>query len=318
MAVSTWGQLRLILQTGAPEVPLDLLDSWLNERYEQVLEATDWIGRKAHASLETTAAYQSSTDSVTATVGSTAVTGLHTSWTSAITGQRFYIPGDTAVYVMTYVSATSLTLDRAYEGQGSDPAGTVYSASPYVFMQDVYTLPSDCDSVVTVLDPISGQPLAPFTKDGLDASVASRALIGYPQSWAQYDDSAEASPPVLHQIQLYPPPQYARGFPLEYLRLANAFTGSNTSSSPLPFLSNSVLLNGVRADIQVYLENFTGAKGYEAMFENELARLLRVEHTQRRVKTSVKMADRFTRHRLARSARGLMSAWRGGEPGGPY
>lgn len=313
----TWGQLRLQLQTSAPEVSLDLLDEWLNTRYEQVLEATDWIGLKAHSTIQTTAAYQSVTDTVTATVGSTAVAGLGTTWTTAITGQRFYVPGNTATYIAAYVSGASLTLDRPYEGNGSDPAGTVYAASPYVFMQNVYSLPSDCRSVVTVLDAITGLPLGSFTKDGLDRSVGPRTLVGYPQSWAEYDDSTELSPPVLHQIELYPPPLYARGFPLEYLRAALGFDGGNTSGNPLPFVSNSVLLHGVRADIQLHLKDFTAAKGYELMFQEELARLLRVEHQQRRVKTSLKMADRFTRHRLARAARGMQNAWRGGTPGGP-
>lgn len=313
----TWGQLRLQLQTSAPEIPLDLLDEWLNTRYAAVLDATDWIGRKAHAMIQTQAAYQSGTDTVTATVGSNAITSLGTTWTIAITGQKFYIPGDTAVYTATYVSGTSLTIDRPYEGNGSDAPGTVYAKASYVFMQNVYTLPADSDSVVTVLDPITGEPLQSFTKDGLDASVGARTLVGYPQSWAEYDDSPESSPPVLHQIELYPPPLYARGFPLEYLRNANAFDGISTSLSPLPFISSNVLLYGCRADIQLHLENYKKAEGYELQFEGELARLLRVEHQQRRVKTSVKMASRFTRHRMARAARGLNSSWRGGTLGGP-
>lgn len=315
--MSTWGQLRLLLQTTAPEITLDLIDGWLNERYEAVLESTDWIGLKAHSTIQTVAAYQSTTDTVTATVGSTAIVGLGTAWTNAINGEKFYIPGDTATYLPTYVSGTSLTLDRAYEGNGSDAAGTVYANSPYVFMQNVYTLPSDCSSVVTVLDPITELPLNPFTKDGLDQSVGARTLVGYPQSWAQFDDSPETSPPQLHQIELYPPPLYARGFPLEYRRVALGFDGGNTSGVPLMFVSNSVLLHGVRSDIWLHLKDYKAAEGYEAKFQGELDRMLLVEHAQRRVKATVKMADRFTRHRMQRAARGLVSAWRGGTLGGP-
>jgi hypothetical protein len=300
----TWGQLRLQLQTSAPDVSLDLLDEWLNTRYEQVLEATDWQGLKAHATLQTQAAYESATDTVTVTVGSSSVAGSGTAWTSAITGQRFYVPGDTVIYAATYVSGTSLTLDRPYEGNGAAATGTVYAGSSYVFMQHIYALPSDCRSVVTVLDPITGLPMESFTKDGLDRSAGSRARVGYPAGWAEYDDSPETSPPVLHQIELNPPPLQARGFPLEYLRAALAFDGGNTSGSPLPFVSSTVLLAGVRSDIALHQERFTKAKGYEEEFSQELARLLLVEHTQRRVKASVKMAPRFTRHRMARAARG--------------
>lgn len=314
--MSTWGQLRLLLQSSAPEIPLDLLDSFLNTRYASALSATDWIGLKAHATLATQAAYQSVLDTVTVTVGSAAVVGLGTAWTNAITGQRFYIPGDTVIYTATWVNATHLTLDRAYEGNGTALAGVVVAGAAYVFMQHIYALPADCSSVVTVLDPITELPLGAFTKDGLDVSVGTRATVGYPQCWAEYDDTPEASPPVLHQMELYPPPLQARGFPLEYLRNANLFTGQNTSTSPLPFLSDALILFGARADIALHEEKPSKAEGYEAQFLEELQRLLLVEHTQRRVKTNLKMASRFTRHRMARATRGQVSTWRGGIPGG--
>ena len=313
----TWGQLRLILQTGAPGVSLDLIDSYLNERYQTVLEATDWKGLKAHSTIQTQAAYQSVLDTVTVTVGSAAVTGSGTTWTIAITGQRFYRPGDTVIYTATYVGATSLTLDRPYEGNGTEAVATVHAASPYVFMQNRYSLPTDCRSIVTVLNPVNGLPMVSFTEDGLDACTGPRTRVADPRAWAQYDDGPETSPPVLHQIEFYPPPLRARGFLMEYLREALVFTGENTTDSPLPFVSGAVLLAGARADIATYLEKLAQAVKYEAAFERELARLLLVEHAMRRVKTAMKMADRFTRHRLARTARGYAGAWRGGTPGGP-
>jgi hypothetical protein len=317
--MSTWGQLRMILATGAPDVSLDLLDSYLNTRYSTVLSATDWIGLKAHATVQTTAAYQSiaGADTATFTVGSNAVAGVATAWTNAITGQNVYRPGDTATYVATYVSSTSLTLDRPYEGLGSDVAGAVYAATPYVFMQNVYALPADVRGIVTVLNPLNDLPMAGFTKDQLDASTGPRTLVADPTSWAEYDDSTEPAPPasapaVVHRIEFYPPPLRARGFPLEYLRDPYMFDGTNTSRSPLPFVTDKVLLDGARADIATGNE----AIRYEASFSRELTRMLLVEHTQRRVKAPILMASRFTRHRLARAARGSGSAWRGGTPGG--
>jgi len=312
----TWGQLRLQLQTSAPGVSLDLLDEWLNTRYEAVLEATDWAGLKAHATIQTAAAYQSLTDTATLTVGSNAVTGVGTAWTSAITGRQFYRPGDTVIYTASYVTATSLLLDRGYEGNGSDAPGVVYAGSAYVTMQNVYALPGDCRSIVTVLNPVSGLPMQGMSKDGLDASVGPRTTVNDPGIYAAYDDSAETNPPVLHQIEFYPPPLRARGFAMEYLRAALGFDGGNTSGSPLPFVSNTVLLMGVRADIAIHEEKLAKAKGYEDKFQEELARLLRVEHQQRRTKTALKMADRFTRHRLARVDRGYGRSWGPGQ-GGP-
>lgn len=317
--MSTWGQLRFILQTAAAAVSLDLLDSYLNTRYTTVLSATDWIGLKAHATVQTAAAYQSvaGVDTVTFTVGSNAVAGVSTAWTSAITGQNVYRPGDTATYIATYVSPTSLTLDRPYEGLGSDVAGAVYAATPYVFMQNVYNLPADCKVIVTVLNPVNDLPMLGMTKGELDASAGSRTLVADPTTWAEYDDSAEpvppaSTPPVLHRIEFYPPPLRARGFPLEYLRDPYLFDGTNTSRSPLPFVTDKVLLDGARADMAKGSE----AIRFEASFATELNRMLLVEHAQRRVRAPVRMADRFTRHRLARASRGVGSSWRGGTPGG--
>jgi hypothetical protein len=313
----TWGSLRIQIQQTAPGVSLDLIDGWLQARYTSVLSATDWADLKAHTSLQTQAAHQSTTDTVTATVGSAAVTGAGTTWSGAISGQAFYVPGDTVTYIATYVSATSLTLDRPYEGKSGNPAGMVYAGSAYTLMQNVYALPADCKSVVTVLDPITNTPLTPLTKDGLDVYAGPRTRVGYPQAWAEYGNTPETNPPVAHQIELFPPPRDSRGFPLEYLRTANPFSGENTSDSPVPFISPAVLLFGVRADCAVHLEKYTQATGYELQFEKELGRLLLAEHSQRRTKTSLKMANRFTRHRLARLDRGQGTGWRGSNPGGP-
>lgn len=322
----TWGQIRLNILTSSPGIPLDLVDEWINSRYGTVLEATDWIGLKAHTMIQTTAAYQSgAADSVTLITGQIAVSGVGTAWTqTATTGRQFYIPGDIATYTIEVMSDTLLALDRPYEGKSGDAGGVLYTALPYVLIQSIYPLPVDCRSIVTVLDPRTSLPLQSFTKDGLDACAGMRATVGYPASWAEYDDTAEINPltaertrlPVVHRIEFFPPPLLAQGFPLEYLRAAMGFDGQTLTASPLPFISPTVILAGVRADVALWQEKFTLALGYEKQFQMELAKLLQVEHAQRRVKVAMHMADRFTRHRLARVVRGYpLHGW--AQPGGP-
>jgi hypothetical protein len=185
----TWGQLRLQLQTAAAGVSLDLLDEYLNGRYRQVLGKIDWLGLEGHATLLTQAAYQSAADSVTLTVGQTLVTVAGKTWTNAIAGNRFYRPGDSVIYtVATWLTGTTFNLDRAYEGNGVDAPGTVYSGMAYVFMQHVYPLPSDLEILTNILDPVTGFPLTPFSKPALDASAGPRTLVNDPTSYALYDD----------------------------------------------------------------------------------------------------------------------------------
>lgn len=320
----TWGQLRLQLQIGS-EISLDLLDEFLNGRYEQVLEANDWKGCRYHATIQTTAAYQSATDTATLTVGSNAVTGVSTTWTSALIGKRFYRPGDAALYAVAAVGGTtSLTLDRPYEGISGNASGTVYSGSSYVLMQNVYTLPGDVRSVISILDPVTNAPMERMSKDGLDTSAGARTLIGDPKVWVLYDDTDETAPPVIHQIELFPPPMYARGYQVQYLHTAIGFDGTNTSGGPQPWVGTQVLLYGCRADIAAHMAGqsegaasvyFAQAKMYEAKFQEELARILRKEHNER-AKVPMQMAGRFTRHRFDRATRGGRTGWGVGQ-GGP-
>jgi hypothetical protein len=136
-------------------------------------------------------------------------------------------------------------------------------------------------------------------------------MVGEAACWAQTDDSPEASPPVLKEVEFYPPPVCARGFLAEYQKIATRFDGESTSLSPLPFVGDAVLLNGVRADIQLHLKDFAAAAAYELLYEKELAKLLRVDYVQVKGPSAFAVASRFSRHRLARATSGG-GGWRGG------
>jgi len=326
--MSTWGQLRMILSTSAPGIPEDLLDSYLNNRYEQILEKAEWMGLNMHSVIRSIAAYSSGADHATLTEGQSIVVGTGTSWIASQAGLRFYVPGDTAVYTVASVEGPlALTLDRTYEARGTDVAGTVYALSSYVLMQNIYLLPTDVRTVVDVLSPITGLPMQRFSRAELAATSGTRAMIGEPQCYAVYDDSPEgAVSPVLHRIEFYPPPSYARGFDLEYVHEAVGFDGGSTANSPFPWIGDSVLLYGCQADISMHLARHAApgeaashrgdAKNYEAKFQEGLASALRVEYQQRRPLSAVKMADRFTRHRMNRANRGYNNTWGIGR-GGP-
>lgn len=310
----TWGKIRFLLLQSFPGSNLDLLDAWMNGRYLQILKAADWTDIHARATLMTQAAYKSSTDSATFTVGSATVTGSGTTWTDVLVGQKLYRNGDVRVYTVTAVaSGTSLTIDRAYEGHGEDEPGVVYAASAYVFMQNIYSLPSDLSSIERILDSLTNFPLFKFTAAEMDESAGTRAQVGYPETFCQVEDTTEViGTAPTRQVELYPPPEFARGLQLEYLRDAYLFNGLNLQQSPLPFVSDACIMYGVKADICADAGKVQQAEGFEAKFNVELARLLRVEFSQRRAKPTMRMAPRFVRHRLERAARGYNYGWNSG------
>ena len=309
----TWGQLRLQLQASAPSVSLDLIDEYLNTRYSSILDRTAWQGLEAHSTIQTVAAYESGTSTATLTVGSATVTGSGTAFSSSHVGRSFYRPGDSAIYtVAAYSSPTLITLDRGYEGSGNEAAGTVHAGCSFVVMLHLYTLPADCKAVVSVLHPATALPMPKLTKQDLDAAVGSRANIGDPSAYCPYDDLVG----VLQRVEFYPPPRYSRGYVLDYIQKPSPFSGSNTSDSPVSWVTDTVLLNGCRADIQLHLKDFTAAAAYEGKFARELAQMLMVDANQKQAKQTVKLASRFTRHRLLRTGRGNRG-WGPGQ-GGPY
>lgn len=304
----TWGRIRWLLLASAPGITIDLIDSWLNCRYEQVLEATDWTGIHAEATIETLGAIESGTaDSVTLTVGSASVAGLGTAFTPNLVGRRFYVPGDNPVYTITAcASPTSVTLDRPYEGKANDAPGVAYPGSAYVIMQHTYPLPADCRAIERLFDSTYQYPMQEMTPGELAETNGPVTHLGDPQIYAMVEDTPEIinGPPPVHQVQLSPAPRYARGHTLEYLRDPYRFTGINLTQCPLPFVSTSVLMSGVRADIALYQGKLPTAAMYESQFKLELSRLLQVEHSQRRAPGTIHMASRFVRHRWARVVRG--------------
>jgi hypothetical protein len=300
----TWGQLRMQLQLSGPGVSLDLLDEFLQKRYEQVLSHIPWSGLEGHLTIQTLAAYQSATDTATFTVGSAAVSGAGTAFVSGQIGRKIYRVGDVEVYtILTTPATTSMTLDRPYQGNGAEAAGTVYAGAGFVIMQNVYTLSADFRTAIAILSPITNLPLNRFSKAELDMVAGPRATIGDVAAFAMYDDSSEASPPVLHQVEFYPPPMYGNGFECNYKKAVNAFNGSNTAAAPLPWVSDTVLLAGCRADVYKHLKEFTSAAAYQLDYVTELARMVRLELAERRAPAKIRMADRFTRHRIARGSR---------------
>lgn len=255
----TYGQIRMRLSQLHAGISLDLIDGWIRDRYTEILDALKWQRLEVRSVIQTSELV--ATGTITLTQGSASVAGSSTGWTSAITGCGLYVPGRGEWYEATYVSPTSLTLDRPFEG--SDLAGVSYK-----LFQSVYVLPSDCRQLKSVTSLANG-PLRNW-EAWMDAAPIT---FGSPQAWRMTMD--DTSDPPLQQIELYPIPDSAEALAVEYTG-EKTLTGS-TSVTLLPWIREGCLVAGVEADALNFEENYAGADRKEARFQKLLGDMKRTE-----------------------------------------
>jgi hypothetical protein len=260
----TWGQLRFEISKFAAGIDLQLVNEWLNSAYREVLDHHSWKGLEKDAVLLTVAPY--TTGSVTVTAGSTAVTGASTVWTDAMTGRRFRKAGDSSVYTFTRLTATTGTLDRAYEGDTA--AGAAYS--------------------------IELQSRAAFGR-----MAPSLTYYGEPAFYIPVADSDELDPPVLHEVELYPVPNQAAGYPYTYQKATVQFDGTNTSDYPLPWVSEDAIMAGAKARVLRHQKDYVGSQT-EAAIALGFRQQMFTQEKRRTGPERIVMAERYTRHRRRR------------------
>jgi hypothetical protein len=253
----TYGELRFTITKLLPGLDPDLIDSWISGRYTQVLDELTWTRREVRSIVQTSAVYEEGT--VTLTNGSTAVTGVGTTFTSGHTGAGLIPAGRNEYYEFVYSSATAGVLDRAFEGETGS-----YS---YKLFQSVYQLPSDCRVLLSVRDLHAG-PLSPASRSEVQAIVG--VPVGPPQYYRQHMDDL-SSPPRM-QIELYPAPEDVRSLEVEYLAEETTF-GTTTATTLLPWLRPACLIAGVYADGLNRLKEFNAADRQELKFSGLLAQM---------------------------------------------
>jgi len=269
-----------------PGVSLDLIEGWCNDRYAEILGELPWSRLTVQSRLLTTAPYSAGTAAVVG--GSAAVTGVGTTWDTGMTGRAFRVAGRSEFYEFTWLTATTGTLDRPYEGTDSPLAG-------YSIFQNVYPLPSDCRLLND--DAFSNRygPLVRFTHGELNESDPSRIQIGVPRAWASSMDSSSTPPQM--QVELWPIPDLAIGIPFSYIGDAAPLT--DTSTILQVWMQPTALLEGIVAKIKAHKEDYTGAQLAMLMAKSALANM-RTSEAQGMAPAQMKLDDYYTRHRRQR------------------
>jgi hypothetical protein len=284
--MATYGQIRLVVEQRYPGVSSDLRDHYIKERYRTILDELDWRGIQKQAILSTTAEYAEGT--VALTNGSTTVTGTDTTFTSAMTGREFRVSGRDEFYVFTYVSATSGTLSRGYEGDTD-------TETTYKIFQRVYSLASDIDILEGIKFLQPNGALEEISQARLDETAPTRILVGTPTRFALSDYDSDDRPTV----ELYPIPSEARGLPYRY---TSRPTDLSAAADVIPeWMSVRCLTEGAMADLAPIAGNPAAAQMHAINYEDALARMRRKE-SRNRPGRQMAMASRFTQHRRMRGA----------------
>lgn len=311
----TLGQLRFHITKNAPGIDPDLLDGWIADRYTQILDAIPWRRADVEAVLQTVAPFENST--VVVANGSTDVAlnqidgmspggvfggpqGDQVSWdesatgmfSPAMTGRGIRIAGRDEYYEFTWLSTSTGTLDRPYEGEDA-------SAAEYSIFQNIYQLPAEARQL-RGMRCISTQPgpIDILSKHELDQSAPHRMATGVPRIAAQYMDS-ETEPPVI-QIEIYPIPDAVYSLPYSYIADQAAFAGSTATF--LPWTRPACIRAGVMADYcrSPKIKDLASAREYEAQFERLLEQMVQ-NATQQKGAVKLHMAPHHTQHRIRRA-----------------
>jgi hypothetical protein len=289
----TWGQIRFELAKFRPGFDTQLITQFINASYAELLDYHNWKGLEADAVIQTVAPY--TTGTVNLTNGSTAVSGVGTVFTASMTGMFFRNDSDNAYYTFTFVDATDFTLDRPYEGT-STTAGQ--GAAFHVF-QNIYALPAGVKYIQLMTNLHLPMEMTVKTKHELHEMSPNLSIYGEPEFYAPECDTPEDAPPVLHAVEIYPIPNVFEGLPYTYQKAAVAFDGTNTSSYPMPWVSDDAIAAGAKARMLNHEQSYAGEAAQLNRFKTLRDRMMAVE-VERNGPIRMKMAPRFTRHRVRR------------------
>lgn len=283
----TLGQVReIILKTphGAGQ-DLLLLTERINGRYQEILNMHPWSRLRTQGTLTTVADYDTGT--VAIDNGLMAVTLTDGTFPTALSGGRIRIGTEPSWYVFTRTGATTGTIERAFEGD------TVTDAA-YQLWQPIYSLPSDCDNVLSISVPSQRWELDKKSPEWIDEQDAAREQIDFPMVWADYSDASSLS-----RIELWPGPTEAEGLPLSYTTAGTMFDSVTDAAVAFPdWVDTDAIIAGVEADILSDMGSPMAAVK-EAKFAAKVAAMFS-EDCQRRAPIHLAMSDRYVAHRVAR------------------
>lgn len=278
------GTIRLRVLKRVPGLDPVLLDGFILDRYQAVLDRVNWRRQRVTATIQTVAPYATGTLSLTA--GSDAVTLAGGAFTEDFDGRQLVLPDRDETYIFTYVGAAAGTLDRPFEGE-TETTG-------FQLAQSIYALPSDARIVQRAR--LLSQPRDLARRD----PGALPNVFGTPQVWMLAAD--EASDPPVMRMRIHPIPDQVYSLDVDYDREAPAVAGS--SASLLPWIRPAAVIAGATADALAAKAppDYAGSDREGAKYEKYLADMVRTEALNRGA-VPLRVASWISRPNLLRTIR---------------
>jgi hypothetical protein len=272
----------------------DLLRSLINDRIEQVCRAGTWTRLKQQSILQLAAEY--TTGTVDIAVNATAGTGTLTVFTALMTGRFIRLANLLPPYTFTYVSPTSFTIDRPFEGPDS------LTGAGFKIYQSIFELPATLESIASLRNLTFGYDMNEETREWLDRNAAARYAYGQPVVYVPAEDSATG----LQQIELYPAPVVAQGLGMDWRLMPPLFDleNLNTDAAFPDWFSMPAMFAGVIADLYRLQGQGAMAQMEEQRFQQLFAQMTG-EDARRMPPQTMRQADRYIQHRVRRANRGL-------------
>lgn len=284
----TLGQVRIaLLKTPAGAgYDLELLTERINARYFEILSAHPWTRLHGSGVIQTVAMYNTGTLAITN--GLTAVTLTGGSFPTDLNGGRLRVDAAATWYTFTRLTASTGTLDRAFEG-------TTVTTAAFQLWQPIYAVPTDCDVVDSINVPSRMIELDKSTQEAVDEADPSRREVSSPRTWAEYKDSAAN----VARIELWPGPTLAEGLPIRYRATGTRFDFTDASTEFPDWVDTDTLSYGVEAELLTDKGNLPAAAFKEQRFQIGLKGMI-AQDCQRMANLHLDMTDRYTVHRVLR------------------
>lgn len=224
MAVQTFREVWGLVALHVPAAPHGLVQSWVQDAYDQFVGRRHWSFLRKTALLQTLA---SRSLTVTFTQGLTAITSA-AGFVSTDAGRQIRVGSNTPIYTIdTVTDASNAVLTQAYAGSGGAATASI---------RDVYLpMPADFRSIYTVTDMTIQRPIAWWIgRDRLDlfdpGRIASDTRF---RVMAGAEVSRVTSLLGRYTYELWPFPTAAGTYTMEYFIRTDALTDDTPFLGPL-------------------------------------------------------------------------------------